>query len=254
VSGSSQDNWDQHWEQFAQSAELGPTPRYRRRIVRSLFDFRPPGESVRFLEIGSGTGEFAKEFCESFPAADYLGLELSQTGVSISRQRVPQAQFLQRDLLKDAAQSDRIDYGATHGLCSEVLEHVDDPSILLRNAAAYCSPGCRLVITVPGGPASAFSRHIGHRRHYKPAEIASLLEQSGFEVETALGVGFPFFNLFQLLVTLRGPRFIGDVSGRPSAAVRIGSRLFAALFRLNSRRFGWQTIAIARHGGATPAR
>ena len=125
MSGSSQDNWDQHWEQFAQSAELGPTPRYRRRIVRSLFDFRPPGESVRFLEIGSGTGEFAKEFCESFPAADYLGLELSQTGVSISRQRVPQAQFLQRDLLKDAAQSDRIDYGATHGLCSEVLEHVE---------------------------------------------------------------------------------------------------------------------------------
>jgi len=247
VNCSTQDGWDQHWEQFAQSAEVGPTPRYRRQIVWSLFDFPPPGESVRFLEIGSGTGEFAKKFCESFPAASYLGLELSRTGISISRQRVPGARFLQRDLLQDAEQGDHVDYAATHGLCSEVLEHVDDPSILLRNAATYCSPGCRLIITVPGGPLNAFYRHIGHRRHYKPMEIASLLEQSGFEVEAAFGAGFPFFNVFQLLVTLRGPRFIGDVSGRPSAAVRIGSRVFGALFRLNSRRCGWQTIAVARN-------
>jgi 2-polyprenyl-3-methyl-5-hydroxy-6-metoxy-1,4-benzoquinol methylase len=36
-------------------------------------------------------------------------------------------------------------------VCSEVLEHVDRPRELLANAAAYLAPGCRLVVTVPGG-------------------------------------------------------------------------------------------------------
>jgi SAM-dependent methyltransferase len=247
VSTATKDSWDQHWDQFSAAAEVGPTPRYRRRLIRSLFDFSPPGESVRFLEIGSGTGEFAKEFCESFPAARYLGVELSKTGVDISRGRVPGAQFLQRDLLQEAKSSEYFDFGATHALCSEVLEHLDAPEVLMRHAASYCSPGCRLIITVPGGPMNAFYQHIGHRRHYKPAELASLLQRSGFDPERTFGAGFPFFNLFRLLLTLRGPRFISDVSGPPSFAVRAASQVFESLFHLNSQQFGWQTVAVARY-------
>jgi SAM-dependent methyltransferase len=247
VNTSAKDSWDDHWKQFAESAEVGPTPRYRRELIGSLLDFRAPGESVRFLEIGSGTGEFAMEFCESFPAATYLGLELSRTGVDISRERVPVAQFQQRDLLQPAGSGEWLGYGATHALCSEVLEHLDEPSVLLRNAGSYCAPGCRLIVTVPGGPMNAFYQHIGHRRHYRPTELASLLEASGFEIEAAFGAGFPFFDLFRLLLTIRGPQFISDVTGPPSSAVRFASRLFELLFRLNSRRFGWQTLAVARY-------
>jgi len=121
------DDWDQHWTQFSATSEVGPTPRYRRRLIASLFNFSPPGESVRFLEIGSGTGEFAQDFCALYPKASYLGLEKSQVGVALSAARVPQARFIQRDLLIPPSAGSQ-PYGATHALCSEVLEHVAEPS------------------------------------------------------------------------------------------------------------------------------
>ena len=73
-----------------------------------------------------------------------------------------------RDLLRDPAPDAEWAGWATHAVCSEVLEHVDEPVVLLRNARSWLAPGCRLVVTVPGGPMSAFDRHIGHRRHFSP--------------------------------------------------------------------------------------
>jgi SAM-dependent methyltransferase len=242
------DNWDQHWEQFGKSSEIGPTPRYRRRLITSLFDFKPPGASIKFLEIGSGTGEFAQDFCQLYPEASYLGLELSQTGVAIAQRRVPKAHFVQRNLMQPTV-SGELKYNATHALCSEVLEHLDDPSTLLRHSGECCAAGCRLIVTVPGGPMNAFYKHIGHRRHYSPSQLAAQLERSGFEVESAFGAGFPFFNIFRALLAMRGAKVVSDTSGSPSAMVKIGSVIFDALFRLNSRRSGWQTIAVARYLG-----
>jgi SAM-dependent methyltransferase len=246
---STRDDWDEHWTQFGDSAELGPTPRYRRRLINSLLNIDAAGTAVKFLEIGSGTGEFAEEFARKYPRASYLGLELSLTGVQVSQKRVPSASFAQRDLLHPLDTDELAGFGATHALCSEVLEHLEDPARLLKNAARYCASGCRLIVTVPGGPMNAFYQHIGHRQHYSPAALAALLERSGFSVESAFGAGFPFFNLFRLLIALRGPKFVSDVSGPPSTTVRIASKIFELLFRFNSSKFGWQTFAIARYRG-----
>ena len=57
--GTGADNWDQHWQEFGAVAELGPTPKYRRRLIWKLLGIYSQGESVRMLEVGSGTGEFA---------------------------------------------------------------------------------------------------------------------------------------------------------------------------------------------------
>jgi len=61
---------------------------------------------------------------------------------------------------------------ATDATCSEVLEHVDDPKRLMVRSRTLLAPGCRLVVTVPGGPMSCFARHIGHRRHFTPSGLA----------------------------------------------------------------------------------
>ncbi len=241
------DNWDQHWADFSEAARNGPSTAWRSRLVMRLLGVQDD-PSLRFLEIGSGTGEFAQMFCNRYGQTCFLGVEKSHTGVELSKKRVPGARFFERDLLMPPEAGQVTDFAATHALCSEVLEHVDDPSLLLRNAAAYMAYGCKLVVTVPGGPRNAFYAHIGHRRHYTPAELKQLLESSGFEVETAFGAGFPFFNLFRLLLAWRGEKLIQDVSGPPPLMVRFGSFLFEILFRLNvGRRWGWQTLATARY-------
>ncbi|HEY2106760.1 MAG TPA: class I SAM-dependent methyltransferase [Candidatus Binataceae bacterium] len=199
----------------------------------------------RVLDIGSGQGDFAAEAAAAFPGAKLLGLELSASGVAVARRKVPGAEFLQCNLQAEGRPPDRFRSWATHAVCSEVLEHLDEPERLLANASPWLEPACRLIVTVPGGPISQFDRHIGHRKHYRPDELRSLLERAGFRVESAHGAGFPFFNLYRLVVIARGSKLIAEVASQPSPAARIAMRGFDRLFRWNLRTCGWQSVAVA---------
>jgi SAM-dependent methyltransferase len=249
TTGSHTDDWDQHWSQYATAAVLNPAQEFRRRLILDALAIDGPG--ARILDIGSGTGDLAADLVAELPAPHVRGLELSETGVEIARRKVPEAEFRQVDLLAEAPVSDEDVGWADHAVCSEVLEHVDEPVALLQNARAYLAPGCRLVVTVPGGPMSAFDRHIGHRRHFSPDDAADVLRSAGYVVESARGVGFPFFNLYRLLVIAAGDRLI-EPEGEPAApgaARRLADRAFRALFRhnLGGRRLGFQSVAVARN-------
>ena len=50
-------------------------------------------------------------------------------------------------------------------------------------------PPAPLVVTVPGGPMSAFDHHIGHRRHYDIPDLTALLEGRGSPWASAAGPG-----------------------------------------------------------------
>jgi Methyltransferase domain len=163
------------------------------------------------------------------------------------------------DLLQADAASRLSEIRADAATCCEVLEHLDDPSSFLQVAKAALAPGATIFVTVPGGPRSGFDRLIGHRRHYSPLELRQLLEQSGFNVSSAYGAGFPFFNLYRLVVIARGEKLVKDVGsrgmGRLAAAVM---KVFGVLLRLTipRSRWGWQTVAVAtldEHGAGAAA-
>jgi trans-aconitate methyltransferase len=246
----SADNWDQHWLDFSVTSESAPATKYRQRLAFRLLDINANDPTVRMLEIGSATGKFAEDFCSRYRQSKFLGIDLSRMGVEMSARRVPSAQFIRRNLLLPSEPGQVFDFQATHALCSEVLEHVDEPYVLLRNAMAYMGPNCKLVVTVPGGHRNKFDEYIGHRRHYTTDELKKLLENVGFEVERVYAAGFPFFNLYRALTTLRGEKLIREVSGPPSSLVRIGTLVFDVLFRINLlHKWGWQTTAVARYPG-----
>ena len=245
------DDWERHWERYAGSAAENPAQRYRRRLITRALEL--PAGGGRLLDIGSGTGDLLAELRRELPQVEMLGVELSAAGVAISSRKVPSATFVVHDLMSAAPLPvDRARW-ATHAVCSEVLEHVDDPAALLRNARRLLAPGCRVVVTVPGGPMSAFDRHIGHRRHFSPPALRAVLERAGLEVESARGAGFPFFNLYRLTMVALGPRLIrvaegeGELEGGGRLG-RLAMRAFDLLFRLNldGPRLGFQTIAVAR--------
>lgn len=246
-----QDDWERHWDDYAESAQHNPAQCYRRRLVLQRLGTSP----ARVLDIGSGQGDLVKEIIARFPGAEVIGLEASRSGVEISARKNPTAVFIQRDLLDPSKGAGEYAEWASHAVCSEVLEHVDDPVLLLRQCQLYMSPGCRLVVTVPGGPMSAFDRHIGHRGHYSASKLTGVLESSGFVVEKVACAGFPFFNVYRLMVILRGQRLVDDVAaGRYGTTNLVGRMMmtaFRALFRLNlgSSPWGWQLIATARRPG-----
>jgi hypothetical protein len=111
-----------------------------------------------------------------------------------------------------------------------------------------------LIITVPSGPRSSFDKHIGHRRHYRAADLRTLLEHEGYRVERIVSAGFPFFNMYKLVVIARGDSAVRDAEikasdpGASRWALDAAYAAFAWLFRLNLERipWGWQLLAVAR--------
>ena len=253
------DDWEAHWSSYADSNTLNPAQVYRRRLVLDALGLERAPRPVRLLELGSGQGEFARDLLAIHPHVELCGLDLAATGVELARHKVPRAAFFQQDFTRPIAIPETYRGWATHAVCSEVLEHLDDPAAVLANVRTLMAPGCRLVITVPAGPMSAFDRHIGHRAHFTAQRLADTLRAGGFEIADLRGAGFPFFNLYRLAVVARGEKLIQDAAGehgsRLPLTARATIRMFSWLFRLNRQTGvrGWQLVAVAVALAAPPA-
>lgn len=246
---SARDDWDRHWTDYAGATEKNPAQLMRRQLVLSLLGVG--SARARILDVGSGQGDLLLTLRRAYPEAELLGIEYSRAGIDLARGKLPEARYVCRDLLKAGPPEPGLAGWASHAVCSEVLEHVDDPISLLRQAAAYMAAGCLLVVTVPGGPMSSFDRHIGHRRHFTASGLAALLRAAGFDVEMVAAAGFPFFNLYRLVVILRGRALVADVRSRGGVGgglAGIVMAVFRVLFRLNlgPGRLGWQIVGVAR--------
>ena len=246
------DDWESHWREYDESAQDNPAQRYRRTLISRAIG-RAVGRDRRprtILDVGSGQGDLLAQLGQQHPNASLAGLELSSSGITAAEQRVPGARFVQVDLASPAALPTDLERWADVVTCSEVLEHVDRPEVLLRNAARALAPAGTLVITVPGGPRTAFDRHIGHRRHFDRATLTTVIDQAGLEPVEVKGHGFPFFNLYKLVVLVRGEKVVADVatSTPPSRLAAAVMGVFGLVLRpsLCSSRWGWQMVAVVR--------
>jgi hypothetical protein len=175
-------------------------------------------------------------------------MEISDRGIRISERKVPQAEFFREDLIAGCDPPAEYRHWATHAVCSEVLEHVDEPVRLLRNATAWLAPECEVLITVPGGPISAFDRYIGHRRHFSPSDLVAVVREASLIPDAAWGAGFPVFNVYRVLVIARGKRLIGDAAERGGGRrALLAMAAFRPAFALCLPRspWGWQIVGVA---------
>src|SRR4051812_45542214 len=230
---ASRDDWNAHWERYAESARDNPAQLMRHHLIAGLLSEGERLGRMRILDLGSGQGDLLERLGPLFPEAELAGVELSEKGLAISQRKVPRGHFFVADILNSSAPLERLSGWATHAVCSEVLEHVDNPAAFLECAGKYLAGGARLIVTVPRGPMSAFDRHIGHRQHFGRGAIRSILERAGYKVERTYLAGFPFFNLYRLLVIARGKKLAEDIEvhsgGASSALARAAMKLFRGL-------------------------
>lgn len=244
------DDWDQHWSAYAESNAWNPAQQWRMDIVLSRL-LATPMRPECLVDLGCGQGEFLRALADD-PAwrnTALLGLEGSAVGARMATAYVPSADVRHCDLVSGEGLPAEWDGRASHAVCSEVLEHVDNPFEVLRNALRILSPGGTLVVTVPGGPRSAYDRHIGHREHFTPQYLSGLLRGAGFSVQESAGVGWPFFNAYRLGIVLYGRRLIDDAPGMEAGSGTAGrvARVIGALLRRSTTRgrHGWQVVAVA---------
>ena len=239
------DDWDSHWSLNDSAASLNPAQEYRHSAVANILK-QIKCESL--VDIGCGQGDFLQFFGSRSPATKLRGVELSNVGAEITKLKAPNADIVQADILSDAFSCKLLPISDV-GTCVEVLEHLDNPELFLKKSFDLIKPGGKLIATVPSGPRTAFDKHIGHRKHYSPSMLATLLEQAGYESVTVKRYGWPFFNLYRLMVLLRGRQLIVDVEKKSiadSSSAKFIAKIFALAFKFNiSNKFlGWQLIAI----------
>lgn len=152
--------------------------RFRNRlIVWATRRYFPEVKNI--LEIGCGTGFVLSALESNFPGALLTGSELQTTGLVHSAMRVTRATLIQMDARRIPFESEFDVVGAF-----DVLEHIDEDELVLKQMHQAVSPGGGIILTVPQhmylwSVQDAYAQHL---RRYDKEELLGKILRAGFEV------------------------------------------------------------------------
>jgi len=153
-------------------------------------EFQEIGPDDTVIDIGCGAGNAcvaAGRLGAAVVAVDY-GPELIAQ-VEERMRGVPARSF--RAIVSDCNPIPLPDAAATVVICTEVIEHVDDPRSFAAELARIGKPGARYIVSVPAPGSEALMATVVHPNYFKkPAhqhifkdgDFARLLESVGLEV------------------------------------------------------------------------
>jgi SAM-dependent methyltransferase len=99
-------------------------------------------------------------------------------------------------------------------MSANLLEHVPDDQLALRELHRVLRPGARGVLVVPAEPSTYdyYDRFLGHERRYARGELASKAARAGLEVLEDIHLGSILYPAFWL-VKQRNRRRYGHLQG-----------------------------------------
>lgn len=210
------------------SAERLESEYQQRRPIREALSAAASRYSVRgcnVVELGSGLGFNLEVFSQG---NEILGIEGLESAAGLARERgIPTiAANLQHSLPLETASCDLV-------LCLDVLEHLLEPEIALKEAHRILKASGKLIINVPnhftlsGRLNILFGSGIDsvkffpdspdwsnpHVRFFRRSSIASLLEHCGFEIVEDWSPKFPSIPLLNRL-GLNRPQLVSGLARR----------------------------------------
>jgi SAM-dependent methyltransferase len=153
-----------------------------------MFEEIKPYLGRRILEIGSGIGNFTAALASTNPEAIVV-TDTSASYLSRLRDRLDGAATISTQVwdLNDPP-AERLQNFADAAVCLNVLEHIPDDRLALRNILASLAPGGRMVALVPAHRwlFGSLDERLGHCRRYEKFELETRVREAGFEIERTL--------------------------------------------------------------------
>jgi SAM-dependent methyltransferase len=155
---------------------------------RWMADTIRPYVEKRVMEIGAGIGNLTRVLApgrKSYVATDIDEEHMARLNTRFQHRpnlRVSPCNLGRpEDFAPFAGQMDTV-------ICLNVLEHVEDDLLGLRNIHSVLRPGGKAIILVPHGPEifGTLDTVLGHYRRYVHDELRKKMEHTGFQVERIL--------------------------------------------------------------------
>jgi glycosyltransferase involved in cell wall biosynthesis len=160
---------------------LAHTPRFNRWMADTIRPFT----GSRILELGAGIGNLTRALSprrKKYVASDIDAEHLARLRTRF--QNRPNLEICHCDLTNTrdfAPLADRFDTV----ICLNVVEHVEDDILALRNIASALEAGGRAIVLVPQGQSiyGTLDEVLGHFRRYSEEEFRTKMESAGLQVE-----------------------------------------------------------------------
>ncbi|MBI5094045.1 MAG: class I SAM-dependent methyltransferase [Candidatus Hydrogenedentes bacterium] len=185
------------WKGDIQVYESHPTSRHRRRFVLESLRRLAVTSELFLFDYGCGSGAVLRDAKALLQLRDAQlgGCDLSPEAIEIV-----QRQFQSPDFF--VGSYPELTRPIDVAVCTEVIEHTPEYSLILEWLHRHLKPGGMLILTTPSVPMDPPDATYGHTQHFVLAELRVLLEDIGFHIEYAARWGFPFFTL-QKYITAR---------------------------------------------------
>jgi len=167
----------------------------------------------KLLDIGCGGGMLTESLPYYFPKANIFGCDISRTAIEYA------AKFGSGKVRYDQIQNNRFPYKDNifdACICFDVLEHVPDVSLFLKEARRVLKKGGKFFLIVPcEGQQFTYTwffqrihlgenltfRYLGHiHPEFTHKEVISLLQKHGFSIQKKTYSEHIFYQLLQFLV------------------------------------------------------
>jgi 2-polyprenyl-3-methyl-5-hydroxy-6-metoxy-1,4-benzoquinol methylase len=106
------------------------------------------------LDVGCGTGHLLTELRRWSKPRSMTGCDFSEQATRFSREHFPGCRFFTHDIYEPLLESFDV------VLCTEVLEHLEQPFVAIRNLLNATRPRGALVLTVPNGRMDTANEHL----------------------------------------------------------------------------------------------
>lgn len=152
---------------------------WAKRLVGTWYE-KQPARTLSYVDLGCGTGGFAKALSGAFRFSDVILVDGDPN--ALKRIQFSEARIVAAELNANLS----LPVSPSLITLMDVIEHVDDDRGLVKRAANLLAPGGMLLISVPAHPLlfSQWDVHLGHKRRYTRAALASVVKESGLKIQT----------------------------------------------------------------------
>lgn len=183
----------QHWKKSISAYNLikkgGPVTRQLQKLLFSLVSMVPENELSTVFEVGCGQGARLELIRSAYPKVFCAGSDISSVAIKAAKKNYPDFSFFVDDIV---ASSLRKKYDLV--LCLDVLEHIEDDELALRNIRKITRKYC--IFSSIQGRMRPSEGPEGHIRNYGYEELIGKVKRANFAIEEVVEWGFPFYSPF----------------------------------------------------------